>query len=82
MESSDFLQHAADLGLDPARFTTCIASERVAALVRDNAMSGERLGVSSTPAFFVNGRFMTGAQPFDVFKRVIDDELGVDRASK
>jgi protein-disulfide isomerase len=82
MDDSDLLQRAADLGLDQARFTTCVASERVATLVRDNATSGERLGVSSTPAFFVNGRFMTGAQPFEAFKRVIDDELGAGRASK
>jgi protein-disulfide isomerase len=82
MDDADLLQHATALGLDPARFTTCIASDRVAGLVRDNAMSGERLGVSSTPAFFVNGRFMTGAQPFDAFKRVIDDELGAGRAAK
>jgi protein-disulfide isomerase len=39
-----------------------------------------RLGVSGTPAFFVNGRLLVGAQPFDNFVRVIDEELA--RASR
>ena len=35
-----------------------------------------KLGVTGTPAFFVNGRFVSGAQPFETFKRLIDEELG------
>jgi protein-disulfide isomerase len=31
--------------------------------------------VTGTPSFFVNGRFLSGAQPFESFKRVIDEEL-------
>jgi protein-disulfide isomerase len=37
---------------------------------------GEAMGVSGTPAFFINGRFLSGAQPFEAFKAIIDDELG------
>lgn len=37
---------------------------------------GERLGVTGTPAFFINGRFISGAQPFEAFKAIVDDELG------
>jgi predicted DsbA family dithiol-disulfide isomerase len=36
---------------------------------------GSAYGVTGTPASFVNGRFLSGAQPFDAFKKVIDDEL-------
>jgi protein-disulfide isomerase len=32
--------------------------------------------VTGTPAFFINGRFLSGAQPFDAFKTIIDDEIG------
>jgi protein-disulfide isomerase len=35
-----------------------------------------RLGVTGTPALFVNGRFINGAQPYAVIAKVIDDELG------
>ena len=34
-----------------------------------------KLGVTGTPAFYVNGRFLSGAQPFTSFKRLIDEEL-------
>ena len=36
---------------------------------------GARNGVSGTPAFFINGRMVVGAQPFEAFAQVIDDEL-------
>ena len=36
---------------------------------------GARLGVTGTPAFFINGRLLQGAQPLEAFTRVIDDEL-------
>ena len=45
------------------------------ARVAGNLSSGERLGDSAPPAFSINGRFMPGAQPFEAFQRLIDDEL-------
>jgi protein-disulfide isomerase len=41
--------------------------------------AGEAAGVSGTPAFFINGRVLSGAQPFEAFKRVIDEELAARR---
>ena len=37
--------------------------------------AGEEAGVDGTPAFFINGRMLSGAQPFEAFKRIIDEEL-------
>ncbi len=42
---------------------------------RTLAAQASKLGVTGTPAFFINGRFLSGAQPFSSFKRVIDEEL-------
>ena len=36
---------------------------------------GQQAGVTGTPAFFINGRFLNGAAPFEKFKVIIDDEL-------
>jgi protein-disulfide isomerase len=36
---------------------------------------GGALGVTGTPAFFINGRFLSGAQPFEAFQSIIDEEL-------
>jgi protein-disulfide isomerase len=37
--------------------------------------AGEEAGVNGTPAFFINGRSLSGAQPYEAFKRIIDEEL-------
>ena len=43
--------------------------------MRQDEQQLKRLGVTGTPAFFVNGRMVVGAQPFEKFKEIIDDEL-------
>lgn len=68
-------QHAAGLGLDMNAFNQCLDSSRYAGRVAENLKSGEALGVSSTPTLYVNGRPVVGAQSFDYFKAVIDEEL-------
>lgn len=68
-------QYAADIGLDVAAFNACLDSGEFAGDVRKDTSDGKKAGVSGTPAFFVNGRFMSGAQPFAKFKTVIDAEL-------
>jgi protein-disulfide isomerase len=44
--------------------------------VQRDYMNGSQLGVNATPTFFINGRLLSGAQPFEAFKTIIDDELG------
>ena len=68
-------QHAADLGLDAARFAACVDSHKYGPLIDAEIKAGNDAGVNGTPAFFINGRFLSGAQPFEAFKRIIDDEL-------
>lgn len=66
---------AQDLGLDLERFEKDRASAEVRQRVAKDEQEAQRLGVSGTPGFFINGRFLSGAQPFDAFQRVIDEEL-------
>jgi protein-disulfide isomerase len=68
-------QHAADLGLNTAAFTACVDGRTFQKDVDTDVAAGNAVGVNGTPAFFINGRPLSGAQPFDVFKRVIDEEL-------
>jgi protein-disulfide isomerase len=44
-------------------------------MVEANRKAGEELGVTGTPAFFVNGMMLSGARPFEEFKSLIDSEL-------
>ncbi|UCF66578.1 MAG: thioredoxin domain-containing protein [Acidobacteriota bacterium] len=71
----ELYSYAEELGLDMEPFKECVESGRRAAEVAGDIEEGRRLGVSGTPAFFVNGRFLNGAQPLEEFVKVIDDEL-------
>ncbi len=62
-------------GLNAGDFNACLDSGRHAETVEQDLKDGVRAGVSSTPAFFINGRYLSGAQPFEVFAEIIDDEL-------
>jgi len=66
---------AKEVGLDAVTFETCLGSGKYQAAIKEDIAEGNRVGVGGTPAFFVNGRLITGAQPLEAFTRVIDDEL-------
>ncbi len=76
LDDEHYRAWAQQLGLDVAQWDKDRQSPEVAARVAADAKEAERLGVSGTPAFFVNGRFLSGAQPFESFKSLIDQELG------
>lgn len=61
--------------LDVARFERCMANETFKAAVQSDVHYAGSLGVSGTPPFFVNGRMMVGAQPYEAFVQIIEDEL-------
>jgi predicted DsbA family dithiol-disulfide isomerase len=66
---------AKDLGLNVDRFKKDMAGEDCKKLLAEDQQQLSRVGVRGTPAFFINGRFLSGAQPIDRFKAVIDEEL-------
>jgi protein-disulfide isomerase len=73
---NSFKQYAAELGLDTAAFDECLDSGKYTDEVQKDLADGSRLGVSGTPGFFVNGKYVNGAQPFEVFQQAIEAELG------
>ncbi len=68
-------QHVVDLGLDTEKFDDCLDSGKYTSEVQKDFQDGQAAGVTGTPAFFINGQKITGAQPFSAFKQVIDTEL-------
>ena len=64
-----------DTKIDTAKWTDCFDNKKTEDLVKKEQSEGSSVGVSGTPAFIINGRLISGAQPFDNFKAVIDDEL-------
>jgi protein-disulfide isomerase len=75
LQVPDLKQHAADLGLKADDFNSCLDSGRHAAEWQKGIADGSSYGVTGTPAFFINGRPIMGAQPFQNFAQIIDDEL-------
>lgn len=70
-----YIQYAVDLDLDGEAFEACLDSGKFDDFIQEDMDFALNLGVRSTPTFFVNGLAIVGAQPFDVFQQVIDQEL-------
>ncbi len=68
-------QYGRELGLKAGNFKRCLANEKYRKKVEGETAVAFSLGGRGTPSFFVNGRLMVGAQPFDVFQTVIEEEL-------
>ncbi len=82
-DSGQLKGFAKEVGLDVSAFDRCVASGKYKAAVQKDVEEGSSLGVTGTPAFFINGRPLSGAQPLESFARIIDEELtkGTAKAS-
>jgi len=72
---ADLKKWGADLRLDVAAFNECLDSARHKDEVSKDYADGVAVGIQGTPMFFINGRVIGGAQPYPVFRKVIDEEL-------
>jgi protein-disulfide isomerase len=64
--------YAQRIGLDLSAFDACVKDNRFASEIQADLQSATAAGVSGTPAFFINGRLISGAQPFTVFQQAIE----------
>jgi protein-disulfide isomerase len=70
-----FEKYAQELGLNMAKFKAALDAQKGKEAIEADATAGGKIGARGTPAFFVNGKFLSGAQPYEVFKAKIDEEL-------
>jgi len=75
LTNDKLITYASDLKLDKKKFEQCLTSGSKKEFVSKDAAQGAELGVQGTPGFFINGRFLAGAFPFEAFKEIIDKEL-------
>ncbi len=76
---------AQELGLDAAKFSECLSSDRYADEINKSAAEAQKLGVGGTPTFFIgkvdangqvtNAKMIIGMRPYDAFKSAIEDSL-------
>lgn len=75
LKTDDLMRYAEAAGLDMARFRTDVSDPLLAAHLDGDMALAAKLGATGTPTFFVNGRKLSGSQPLEAFKELVDDEL-------
>jgi protein-disulfide isomerase len=68
-------KYGQELGLPAAKVEAALDEKKYETQIKADQAMGQKIGVGGTPAFFINGTFLSGAQPFEEFKRRIDREL-------
>jgi len=72
---SDYKRWAKELNLDLAKWEKCTSDPKQAAEIQADMRDGSAAGVTGTPGFIINGKLLSGAQPFAAFERIIEAEL-------
>jgi protein-disulfide isomerase len=75
LTDGDLYRFAGQAGIDRAKFDQCLTSGKYKEAWKVSQDEGNRVGVTSTPSFFINGRMLVGAAGYDVFSKIIDEEL-------
>jgi len=75
MDKDSYMKYAKEIGLDVRKFEDSINNARGKTVIDADVAEGKALGVTGTPAFFVNGHFLSGAKPFPEFATAINAEL-------
>lgn len=76
LTAENFEKWAVAAGADLAKYKAALADKKTAEKVKSDLESNKKIGATGTPAFRINGVTLSGAQPFDRFKQVIDEQLG------
>ncbi len=76
-------KYAQEVGLNVGKFDKDMADPTLKAQIVAQQQMSAKVGARGTPAFFINGKYLSGAQPFEAFKAKIDEELkAVDELMK
>lgn len=80
LELAQLKQNARELKLDAAPFDQCLDSGSQAALVQKDAAQAQRLGLTGTPSFFVNGHFLSGAVKYSTLREIVEQQVATASA--
>lgn len=81
LDDEKLTELAGETGLDATAFGECLGSDRYVSQIKQDSLVVQTLGVRVTPAFLINGVFISGAQPFEIFQQVIEEQLGDSSSS-
>ena len=66
-------EYAKSLGLDTSKFKACFDAKQPQGDIQRDVQAGSKMGIRGTPGFWINGRLIEGAYPFQKFQQVIED---------
>src|SRR6266852_1746020 len=75
LSEAKYEEWAKQIGLDLSRWRKDKESPEIASAIDADSRYANQVGADGTPAFFVNGRLISGAMPFETFKPVIDEQI-------
>jgi protein-disulfide isomerase len=75
LDNASLEKYAKESGANLDKFKECFGSGKYKNFIEDDMKYGEKIGVKSTPTFFVNGQLVAGALPIESFSEIIDEEL-------
>jgi protein-disulfide isomerase len=75
LDRANLDKYAQDVGLNMAKYKAAMDGHSYKSQIEADSKAGNAVGANGTPAFFINGVPLSGAQPFEAFKKVIDDEM-------
>jgi protein-disulfide isomerase len=75
LEPSDLAGYAEKVGIDPKKYEKALEDNKYERIVKREMALARRLGGRGVPAFFINGRPLTGARPMSAFTKLVDEEL-------
>lgn len=76
LQDENLKKYAAKVVTDKAKWEECFKNPTAKdPVIQTNMESGMKVGVTGTPAFFINGRRLSGAVPYEEYKRIIDEEM-------
>jgi protein-disulfide isomerase len=79
LDKASLEKYAKDVGADVAKFNQCVTSKKFSDAVQKDLDYGEKIGVKSTPTFFVNGQIVNGAVPIETFSEIIEEEMSAKK---
>jgi protein-disulfide isomerase len=79
LEEADIERYVHELRLNKKAFKAALERPALARAVEQDVQQGSKLGVTGTPVFFINGRRLSGAQPYEKFERLVEQELKAAR---
>ncbi|MAG75360.1 MAG: hypothetical protein CL811_01260 [Colwelliaceae bacterium] len=75
LNRANYVKWAGQVGVSQVNFEKCLDSGEHESKVQADLLQGQSLGVTGTPGFLINGKLVSGAQPYSVFEQAIEAEL-------